>query len=84
MTRKVAGYPQGPDKTVFKLQAFDWKEKQWVDSSQLLEEMRAVLAAGGRHLAYYPDNFWVRKPQIDVIQYEMSTQTIKDVIGYGN
>ena len=84
MTRKVAGYPQGPDKTVFKLQAFDWKEKQWVDSSQLLAEMRAVLAAGGRHLAYYPDNFWVKKPQMDVIQYEMSTQTIKDVTGYGN
>ena len=84
MAQKVAGHPKGPDKTVFKLQAYDWQEKQWVDSELLLKEMQAILSAGGRHLAYYPDNFWENRPLIDVIQYEMSTQTMKQVTGNYN
>lgn len=84
MAEKVAGHPKGPDKTVFKLQAYDWQDGQWVDSELLLREMKVLLSAGGRHLAYYPDNLWEKRPLIDVIQYEMSTQTMKDVTGNFN
>jgi len=81
LAEKAAGHPGGPDKTIFKLQAYDWQERQWVDSGLLLREMKALLSAGGRHIAYYPDNLWENRPLIDVIQYEMSTRTSKDVTG---
>ena len=80
-TRIVANYPGGADRTVFKLQAYDWQEKEWIDSDLLLDEMQAVLTAGGRHLAYYPDNFWDNQPRIDRIRMEMSTQTIEEATG---
>jgi poly-beta-1,6-N-acetyl-D-glucosamine N-deacetylase len=66
--------PAASDKMVFKLQTYDWQRKQWVDDDLLLRQMRTVLAEGIRHLAYYPDNFWEAKPDISVIQLEMSTR----------
>jgi len=84
MAQKIAEYPQGPDKTVFKIQAYDWQEKQWVDSDLIVQEMRAVLSNGGRHLAYYPDNVWEKQPDINRIWLEMSTQTMEDVTGNKN
>jgi poly-beta-1,6-N-acetyl-D-glucosamine N-deacetylase len=71
---RAAERPRMPAKTVFKLQAYDWKLKQWVPDALLLEEMRTVLAAGIRHLAYYPDNLWQSKPDLNIIKKEMSTR----------
>ncbi|MDQ6997798.1 MAG: poly-beta-1,6-N-acetyl-D-glucosamine N-deacetylase PgaB [Mariprofundus sp.] len=65
----------GLEKTIFKLQAYDWKKKRWVGNEALLEEMRDVLVAGGVHLAYYPDNALENKPDISTIKLEMSRQT---------
>ncbi len=62
------------EKTVFKLQAYDWREKQWIPDRELLRQMRAVLAAGGRNLAYYPDNPWDNRPDMAVTGLEMSTR----------
>ena len=71
----AAAHPLARQKTIFKLQAYDWQRRQWIDEALLLKEMRMVLSAGMRHLAYYPDNLWDRKPDIDIIKLEMSTQT---------
>ena len=62
-------------KTVFKLQAYDWERDRWLPDALLLEEMRAVLAAGIRHLAYYPDNLWEEKPHLPTVSLEMSTRS---------
>jgi biofilm PGA synthesis lipoprotein PgaB len=65
--------PMGIQKTVFKLQTYDWRSNQWVPESALIKQMRTVLAAGVRHLAYYPDNVWEGRPEINTIKLEMST-----------
>ena len=67
--------PNGVEKTVFKLQTYDWRTKQWVPEKDLLEQMEIVLATGVRHIAYYPDNFWEKKPDIDRLRLEMSIST---------
>jgi biofilm PGA synthesis lipoprotein PgaB len=67
--------PDGIAKTIFKVQAYDWKQEAWIKDQVLLEEMRDVLAEGGRHIAYYPDNVWENRPQLDTIKLEMSTRS---------
>ncbi len=74
LVNKVKGFPHGIEKTVFKVQAYDWDRKSWVKDKVLLEELRDILASGGKHIAYYPDNLWVNKPMINTIKLEMSTQ----------
>ena len=68
-------YPRGLEKTVFKIQAYDWIKEEWIKDRVLLEQMRDVLASGGRHLAYYPDNVWEDKPALNIIKLEMSSKT---------
>ena len=74
LVKTVKSEPRGVDKTIFKLQAYDWRNKRPVDSRELLSLMRDVLATGGIHLAYYPDNLWEDSPELKVIKLEMSTR----------
>jgi len=57
------------------MQSYDWQKKTWIQDKVLLEELRDVLASGGRHIAYYPDNLWEDKPGLSTIRLEMSTET---------
>ncbi len=61
-------------KTVFKLQSYDWRKKTWIDDGKLINRIRDLTAAGGIHIAYYPDNLWKDRPALRVIRLEMSTQ----------
>ena len=67
--------PRGLEKTVFKIQTYDWKKEEWIDNQLLLRELRDILSSGGRHLAYYPDNVWEDRPALNTIKLEMSTKT---------
>ena len=75
LVKKAKEFPHGIEKTVFKVQAYDWQKKEWLDDGFLLEEIRDILSYGGRHIAYYPDDLWVDRPMLKVIQLEMSSQT---------
>lgn len=75
LTNISKNYPNGIEKTVFKLQAYDWTKGVWIKEEDLLEEFRDILSSGGRHIAYYPDNFWEDKPALKKIRLEMSTRT---------
>lgn len=68
-------FPQGLNKTVFKIQTYDWAGKKWVKEKCVLSEIRTILASRGRHIAYYPDNYLINKPNLEKIKLEMSTQT---------
>lgn len=74
LAEKALAVPGAREKNIFKLQAYDWQENSWIDAGLLLREMRTVLAAGVRHVAYYPDNLWDTRPG-DTITREMSTRT---------
>jgi poly-beta-1,6-N-acetyl-D-glucosamine N-deacetylase len=70
-----AARPQAAEKTFFKLQAYDWRRKKWIPDHQLLKQMRAVTASGIRHLAYYPDDIWQGRPDLEIVAREMSTRS---------
>jgi poly-beta-1,6-N-acetyl-D-glucosamine N-deacetylase len=70
-----AARPQATDKTLFKLQTYDWRRKKWISEKQLLKQMRAVTASGIRHLAYYPDDLWQKRPDLEIVAREMSTRS---------
>ena len=73
LVNKARKYPEWLKKTVFKLQAYNWRKEAWIEDSTLLKEMREILITGGRHIAYYPDNFLLNKPMTKKIRREMST-----------
>lgn len=62
------------EQTVFEVQSFDWRNNTWIESGILLDELKAVIAAGGRHIAYYPDRFSEDRPEASAIKREMSTR----------
>lgn len=68
-------FPTGIEKTVFKVQSYDWQKKVWLNDSVILEELRDILASGGKHIAYYPDDLWIDRPRLGVIKLEMSTKS---------
>jgi poly-beta-1,6-N-acetyl-D-glucosamine N-deacetylase len=72
LTQKAKRVLEAIPKTVFKLQAYDWGTKRWLADNFLLEEMRDILSQGGIHLAYYPDNLWVNRPNLETVRLEMS------------
>jgi len=72
---KEARAAKGEDKTIFKIQTYDRNRKDWIGDEALIEEMRDILSAGGRHLAYCPDDLWKDKPALNKIKLEMSTRT---------
>ncbi|MBC8548631.1 MAG: poly-beta-1,6-N-acetyl-D-glucosamine N-deacetylase PgaB, partial [Candidatus Brocadiales bacterium] len=74
IVNRAKGYPRGLDKTIFKVQTYDWRKKEWIIGRDLLKELREILMSGGKHIAYYPDNFWLNQPPIDEIKLEMSTK----------
>jgi len=73
LVNKAKKYPEWSKKTVFKVQAYNWGRNNWIEDSVLLKEIRDILATGGRHIAYYPDNFLLDKPMAKNIRREMST-----------
>ncbi len=75
LVSRVKGFSMGIEKTIFKLQTYDWRKEVWIKDQVLLEELRDIVSSGGRHMAYYPDNFLIDKPMLNMIKLEMSTQT---------
>lgn len=65
----------GTEKTIFKIQTYDWDKKEWINTDLLLRELRSILKSGGLHLAYYPDDYTVNRPALNTIKLEMSTKT---------
>ncbi|OPY60359.1 MAG: Poly-beta-1,6-N-acetyl-D-glucosamine N-deacetylase precursor [Syntrophorhabdaceae bacterium PtaU1.Bin034] len=64
----------GTNKTIFKVQAYDWEKKSWIEESTLREQLLYLLALGARHVAYYPDGVIEDRPIIDSIAPIVSGQ----------
>lgn len=56
MVKRVKSYPDGLKKTVFELQATDWRTDQQVSSQEMADTIKMLYAQGVRHVAYYPDD----------------------------
>lgn len=53
---RVQQYPQGLRKTVFELQAVDWRSGNKIPSAEIAETIQKLYQAGVKHIAYYPDD----------------------------
>ncbi|TCP12447.1 biofilm PGA synthesis lipoprotein PgaB [Crenobacter luteus] len=53
---RVAEHPGALDKTVFELQATDWRHGRAVPNAELAETIRTLYRRGARHVGYYPDD----------------------------
>jgi biofilm PGA synthesis lipoprotein PgaB len=56
LVANVAAQPDGLRKTIFELQTVDWRNRQPIAPERQREQARRLIAAGVRHLAYYPDD----------------------------
>jgi biofilm PGA synthesis lipoprotein PgaB len=66
--------PNGLQKTVFELQATDWKLQRAIKTETLTQEMKVLIEAGAVHLGYYPDNFLKNQPEMEVIRPYISSR----------
>ncbi|HQP10863.1 MAG TPA: poly-beta-1,6-N-acetyl-D-glucosamine N-deacetylase PgaB, partial [Candidatus Omnitrophota bacterium] len=70
----VKTHPEGIEKTVFKVQTFDWKKQRWINSKIVDQWLEALVASGARHIAYYPDDYVKDHPQKNIIRSMMSVE----------
>jgi biofilm PGA synthesis lipoprotein PgaB len=74
LVRRTGGYDKGIEKTVFKIQSYDWKKDLWIDSDVLDNWFRVLVAEGAHHLAYYPDDLFEDHPRAGIIRNMMSKE----------
>ncbi|MFZ5800922.1 MAG: poly-beta-1,6-N-acetyl-D-glucosamine N-deacetylase PgaB [Candidatus Omnitrophota bacterium] len=67
-------YPDGLNKTIFKVQTYDWKKREWLETGQVLKWLRILTASGAQHIGYYPDSCLLDRPQARVIRRIMSVE----------
>jgi biofilm PGA synthesis lipoprotein PgaB len=70
LVESVARYPNGLKKTVFELQAVDWKAKKNVPMPVFIGQLSLLKKHGAQHLGFYPDNVFEDQPRLlDIQQY---------------
>jgi poly-beta-1,6-N-acetyl-D-glucosamine N-deacetylase len=74
LVNKAHAHQGGLEKTIFKLQAYDWNSQDWIDSRTLIGWMRALAAEGAHHIGYYPDDFARDIPAQKTVRMMMSTK----------
>ncbi len=66
---------QAQEKVVFKIQSYDWRRKRWIDEKVLQRELKFLLSQGVKHLAYYPDDVFKNKPELEMV-YDLSAKRL--------
>ena len=59
---------------VFKLQAYDWKGEKWVSDGAIKDDLTFLLSLGAKHVAYYPDDVYRNKPDVDAVAVILSAK----------
>lgn len=65
---RVKKFPNGIKKTVFELQAVNWRTNQKIPSDEMASTIQSLYQQGAMHVAYYPD---------DPIQDHPNTQVLR-------
>jgi poly-beta-1,6-N-acetyl-D-glucosamine N-deacetylase len=64
----------GLQKTIFELQATDWKTKSAITDKAMQEQVQTLEAAGAIHIGYYPDDFLKNQPNMEAIRSSISAR----------
>jgi len=70
----VAKKPGALDKTVFEIQATDWRKDSLgpVATEQMVQWLRRLQLRGARNFGYYPDNFIAQTPDVQILRPALS------------
>ena len=71
---EAAGGRENAARVVFKLQAYDWKGEKWVSDGAMKDDLTFLLSLGARHVAYYPDDVYRNKPDVDAVAVILSAK----------
>lgn len=74
LARRAAATPLGLQRTVFELQARDWRTGKPVPDAELLAQWAVLRRHGVRHLAYYPDDFHGGQPSLAAARATVSVR----------
>jgi poly-beta-1,6-N-acetyl-D-glucosamine N-deacetylase len=74
----VSKKPRGFNKTIFELQAYDWRARKDVPASTLLSQMQRLRGRGAVNFGYYPDNFLRSQPSLAALGDVMSLKSRLD------
>lgn len=75
LVKAAAKEPEGLKKSVFELQAVNWKNQQKISSEVFIEKINLLKKLGVKHLGYYPDNVHENQPRLDDIKQYFSLPT---------
>jgi len=65
LVKKVGTQPNGIQKTVFEVQAVDWRKKRALETRAFTQQLNTLQKHGALHLAYYPDDFEKNSPALE-------------------
>jgi biofilm PGA synthesis lipoprotein PgaB len=72
---KTAGGREQATKIIYKLQAYDWKRKTWLNDRDLKQDITFLLSIGAQHVAYYPDDVHRNRPEVKTISTILSANS---------
>ena len=68
----AAKHDDGVNKTVFELQAVNWKTEDKLSMPIFIEHLELLKQLGAIHLGYYPDNVYKDQPRLQDLQHYFS------------
>ena len=78
---KAKDAKNGLQKTIFELQATNWKTKKPIDTKVLTLQLKALKEAGAIHVGYYPDDFFKNQPEMEAIRPYISSRNFPYLLG---
>ena len=77
IVNRVKQFPQGIKKTVFELQAVNWRSNQKVPSDEMASTIQSLYQQGAMHVAYYPDDPIQDHPNTQVLRQAFDLKSSK-------
>jgi poly-beta-1,6-N-acetyl-D-glucosamine N-deacetylase len=74
LVKAAAERKNGLQKTLFELQATDWRKQKPLNSTELISHFKALNKAGALHVGYYPDDFIRNLPDREQIRPYISVR----------
>ena len=75
LARTVTAIPGAMEKTVFELQARNWDDGKFIDTTTLTEQIYAIHSSGIANFGYYPDDFVNDQPNLEALRPFISLET---------
>lgn len=75
LVNRVKQYPDGLRKTVFELQAVDWRNNKKVPSQEMADTIQTLYQQGVMHVGYYPDDPFEEHPNTAVLRKVLDTKS---------